>query len=152
MTPLFFVMHDKSMTKSGRRTPGKKICRMKFGSAVIPVYEGVVRGTAGFTVAYYSEGRRIGQTFATMDTPIGEARTAATKIQNGMARVTDLSVADRDAIRAAQSLLSDLRVPLLSAMEEYVRCRKLLVDAPMLPAVEEYLRRTERRTSRRDCP
>ena len=56
--------------------------------------------------------------------------------------VSRLSVADRDAFRAAQSLLSDLRLPLLSALEEYVRCRKLLVDAPLLPAVEEYLRRT----------
>ena len=136
-------MHDKSMTKSGRRAPGRKIHRVKFGSAVVPIYEGAVRGSARFTVAYYSEGRRIRQSFSNMDSAIGEARTAATKIQNGMARATDLSVADRDAFRAAQSLLADLRVPLLSALEEYVRCRKLLVDAPLLPAVEEYLRRTK---------
>ena len=84
-----------------------------------------------------------------MDAALREARTAATKIQNGMARATDLSVADRDAFRAAQSLLSDLRVPLLSALEEYMRCRKLLVDAPLLPEVEEYLRRT--RGVRLDC-
>ena len=85
-------MHDKSMTKSGRRTPGKKIHRVKFGSAVVPVYEGAVRGAARFTVAYYSEGRRIRQTFSNMDAAIGEARTAANKIQNGMARATDLSL------------------------------------------------------------
>ena len=33
-------------------------------------------------------------------------------------------------------------VPLVAAIEEYVRCRKLLGDTPLFPAVEEYLRRT----------
>ena len=77
-----------------------------------------------------------------MEAAIAEARTAAIKIQNGMAQAADLSVADRDTLRSAQALLTPFRVPLLSAVEEYVRCRTLLGDSPLLPAVEEYLRRT----------
>jgi Phage integrase family len=131
------------MTKSGRtRRSGSKIPRIKAGSAQVPIYESAVRGATRFTIAFYRDGRRIRQTFSTMDAAVGEARIAATKIQNGMARAADLSVADRDTYRAAQSLLSELKVPLLSAVEEYVRCRKLLGESPLLPAVEEYLRRT----------
>ncbi len=135
-------MHDKSMTNSGRRGPGKKVHRVKFGSTVVPIYEGAIRGVTRFTVAYYSEGRRIRQTFSRMDAAACEARNAAAKIQNGMAKACDLRVADRDAYRAAQRMLAELQVPLLSAVEEYVRCRQILIDAPLLPAVEEYLRRT----------
>ena len=52
-----------------------------------------------------------------MDAAIVEARTAAIKIQNGMAQAADLSVSDRETLRAAQSLLTHVRVPLLSAVE-----------------------------------
>ncbi len=93
-------------------------------------------------MACYSEGRRIRRTFASLDAAIREAREAAAQIQNGLARATDLSVADRDTFRAAQAILQELRMPLLSAVEEYARCRKLLGEAPLLPAVQEYLRRT----------
>ena len=131
------------MTKSGRaRRPGQKIPRIKAGSAQVPIYEGSVRGATRFTIAFYREGRRVRRTFPTMDAAIVEARTAAIKIQNGMAQAADLSVSDRDTFRAAQTLLAPFRVPLLSALEEYVRCRTLLGDSPLLPAVEEYLRRT----------
>jgi hypothetical protein len=80
---------------------------VKFGSAVVPVHEGTVRGDTRFTVAYYAEGRRIRQTFSSADAAIGEAKAAASKIQKGLERVADLSVADRDTFRAAQSLLGD---------------------------------------------
>ena len=135
-------MHDKSMTTAGRKARGRKILHVKFGSVTVPVYEGRVRGVTRFTLACYSEGRRIRKTFSNRDTAIGEARAAAARIQSGLARTTDLSVADRDTFRAAQALLREHRVPLLSAIEEYIRCRTLLGEAPLLPAVEEYLRRT----------
>jgi len=87
-------------------------------------------------LACYSEGRRIRKTFSNLDTAIREARAAAAQIQNGLARTSDLSVADRDTFRAAQAMLREHRVPLLSAVEEYTRCRTLLGEAPLLPAVE----------------
>jgi hypothetical protein len=70
------------------------------------------------------------------------ARTAAMKIQQGLAEVADMRVADRQNNHAATSLLEKLSDPLVAAVGEYVRCRKLLGGSPLLSAIEEHVRRT----------
>jgi integrase len=130
------------MTNPGRaRRPGK-IQRIKAGSAQVPIYESSVRGATRFTIAFYRDGRRVRRSFDSLERATEEARLAARKIQQGLAETTDLRPQDRENYLAAVALLRGSPIPLVAAVEEYVRCRKLLGDAPLFPAVEEYLRRT----------
>ena len=92
------------MTKSGRQRPGRKVVRVKFGSAHVPIYQGSVRGDTRFTVSSYQNGRRIRRTFDSVAKATEEARMAAMKIQQGLAEVADMRVADRQNYHAATSL------------------------------------------------
>lgn len=130
------------MTNSGRKRPGRQVVRVKFGSAHVPIYQGSVRGDTRFTVSFYQNGRRVRRTFDSLAKATEEARTAAMKIQQGLAEVADMRVADRQNYNAATSLLGSLSVPLVAAVEEYVRCRELLGGSPLLSAIEEHVRRT----------
>ena len=49
-------------------------------------------------------------------------------------------------------MLAPLNMPLLPAVEEYVKCRQLLGEVPMLVAVQEFLRRTKGTTPGKRCP
>src|SRR5207302_3826999 len=77
-------VHDNCMTKLGRKRPKRKVVRVKFGSAQVPVYEGAVRGATRFTVSFYQNGRRVRRTFDSFAKATNEARTAAMKIQQGI--------------------------------------------------------------------
>jgi hypothetical protein len=129
------------MTKSGRRRPERKVIRVKFGSAHVPVYEGSVRGVTRFTVSFYRDGRRVRRTFGSLAEATAEARAAATKIQQGLAEVADMRVADRQNYLAANSLPEHVSVPLVAAVEQYVKCVQMLDGMPLLTAVEDYVRR-----------
>jgi len=118
------------------------VIRVKFGSAQVPIYEGSVRGASRFTISFYQNGRRVRRTFDSLAKATDEARAAATKIQQGLAEAADMRVADRQSYLAANSLLERVSVPLVAAVEEYVRCREMLGGLPLLAAVEEHLRRT----------
>lgn len=72
-----------------------------------------------------------------------EAKLAAEKIQKGLQSHNDLKPEERASYLAAQRRLRDLDVPLVTAIEEYVKCRERLGGVPMLTAVEEYLRRAD---------
>jgi hypothetical protein len=87
---------------------------------------GRVRGATRFTIVFYREGRRCRRTFKTLESATLEARRIASSIQRGYSETTDLRPADRENYLAAQSLLQTHQIPLLSAVEEYVRCRTLL--------------------------
>jgi integrase len=49
-------------------------------------------------------------------------------------------------------MLAPLNMPLLPAVEEYVKCRQLLGEVPMLVAVQEFLRRTKGTTLGKKVP
>jgi len=115
---------------------------VKFGSAHVPTNQASVRGGTKFTVSFYQNGRRIRRTFDSLAKATQEARTAAMKIQQRLAEVADLGVADRQNYLEATSLLEGLPVPLAAAVKEYVRCRELLGGSPLLSAIEEHVRRT----------
>ena len=87
------------MTKSGRKWPGRKVVRVKFGSAHLPIYQGSVRGDTRFTVSFYQNGRRIRRTFDSLAKATEAARTAAMRIQQALAEVAD-SASQTDRIWA----------------------------------------------------
>ena len=85
--------------------PGRKVVRVKFGSAHVPIYQGSVRGDPRFTVSFYQNGRRVRRTFDSLAKATEEARTAAMKIQQGLTEVAGMRVADRQNYHAAIGIL-----------------------------------------------
>jgi integrase len=136
-------MHDKSMTNRGRRpSPRRPFAQIKHGSAVVPIYQGSVRGLTRYTVAFYLDHRRMRRTFASLDTAKAEARLAAQKIQEGLSRTNDLNPQERETYLCVKQMAQEFNTPLVAAFEEYVQCRRRLGDIPLLSAVTEFLRRT----------
>ena len=118
---------------------GKPVALVKQGSAAVPIYRGAVRGKIRFTVAFYRDGRRQRRTFGCLDDAKEEARTAALNIQRGMSSDNDMRPQDREAFWVAQDRLARVGVPLVIAVDEYVRCRLNLGELPLLAAVDEYV-------------
>lgn len=147
-------MHDKSMTESvvPPRKTASGIVRIKHGSAVVPIYSGVVHGQLRYTVAFHLNGQRIRRTFGSLQKAKLEAQMIAKRIQEGKAENNDLNAAQREAHKASQQMLAPLNMPLLPAVEEYVKCRQLLGEVPMLVAVQEFLRRTKGTTLGKKVP
>jgi integrase len=133
------------MTKSGiiPRKKGKPFLRVKHGSAVIPIYRGKVRHFERFTVAFHMNGRRIRRTFSTLEKAKAEAQIVAQRIQEGLASTNSLTSSQRECYLAIERLTEPLKVPPVAVVDEYVRCRELLGDVPLLVAVQEFLRRAQ---------
>ncbi len=136
-------MHDKSMTK--RRNGASKnrpFMQIKHGSAIVPIYRGLVYGRTRYTVAFYLNQKRVRRSFASAELAKMEARTMAHKIQEGLSQTNDLRPQEREAYIAARGILGQAGPPLLAAVEEYMQCRKRLGEVPLFSVVEEFLSRT----------
>ena len=99
-------MHDKSMTK--RRNGASKnrpFMQIKHGSAIVPIYRGLVNGRTRYTVAFYLNQKRVRRSFASAELAKMEARTMAHKIQEGLSQTNDLRPQEREAYIAARGIL-----------------------------------------------
>ncbi len=141
-------MSDKFLTnsKEGQQIGpseqrGAPLLTVRQGSASVPIYSGVVNGKIRYTIAFYHNGRRVRRMFTKLEDAKREAKIAAANIQKGFQESNDLRPAERDSFLAAVSILKNLSVPLVSAVEEYAECRKRLGDIPLLSAIEEFVRR-----------
>ena len=114
---------------------------VRCGSAVVPVYRLGAGGRTRFVIAFYRDGARVRQAFRTLEAARKETLLAAQRIQGGRQEMNDIRPADREAYHAALGLLEPTGVPLVSAIQEYVRAARLLDGTPLLPAVEEFTRR-----------
>jgi len=138
---------DKFLTngaqnRSSSHPKRKPFCVVRHQSASVPIYAHQVHGKTRYTIAFYLDGRRKRRMFTDLKEAKREAKSAAEKIQRGLQSNNDLRPAEREAFLGAQRILKEIDVPLVSAIEEYVRCRKVLGDAPLLASVEEFARRT----------
>jgi integrase len=111
------------------------------GSASIPIYAWNSHGKIRYSIAYYHHGRRVRRMFRSLDAAKHEAKLAVENIAKGMQADNDLKPQEREAYLAAIRLLEPFKMPLVSVVEEWVRCREKLAEVPLLPAVEEFLRR-----------
>ena len=142
------AMFDKSLTTcptqgpSPRRKRGKPFCVVRHNSISIPVYAGKVAGRTRYTIAFYLNCKRQRRMFSDLEQAKREAKLVAEKILCGMQAQNDLRPAERESYLAAQRILGEVETPLVSAIEEYTGCRKLLGEIPLRSAVEEFLRRT----------
>ncbi|NNC89937.1 MAG: hypothetical protein HKN82_15880 [Akkermansiaceae bacterium] len=141
------VTNAGAATAKARKQPkrpgtGKPHATVKFGSAVVPIYRTTSGGRTRFTISYHRDGKRMRQIFSKLDAAKKEARLVAQRIQAGQQHVTDLKAHERDAYVTAARLLEDLDMPLVAAVQEYVRARKVLGETPLVAAAEEFTRRT----------
>ena len=119
------------------------ILQVKSGSVTVPVYRCGDGRLPRFFIAYYRNGQRVRQSFSTIDEAKREAQVAARQIAAGLAKATGLSIAEREAYDAAKAILEAAGIPLLSAVEEYAQCRKILEGKSLLAAVSDYAQRNK---------
>ena len=141
-------MSDKFLTtgvrclSNGQENEGPHTV-VRHKSVTIPIYAGTVGGKVRFTIAFYLDGRRQRRMFTDLEKAKHEAKLAAEKIQRGLEANNDLSTRDREIFHAARKILTPLETPMLAAVEEYARARKLLGDLPLLTSVQSFLRQNE---------
>ena len=122
--------------KAGKN--GKPVATVKYGSASVPIYRCRHRSSVRFVISYHREGRRVRQSFPSLEKARKEALLVAQRIQSGMQHVTDMTPADRDAFRAASAILAPAGLPLVAAVEEYMKARQLAGSSSLLSMAEEY--------------
>jgi integrase len=127
--------------KSKKRKHGKPVASVKFGSAVVPIYQLTSAGRKRFILSFYMEGKRERRSFTNLETAKKEAQLVAQRIQGGRQEMNDLRPHDREAYRTVVDLLMPSGVPLVTAVQEYVRANKLLNGLPLLTAVDEFSRK-----------
>jgi integrase len=136
-------MRDKTVTNAGKilRRKHKRgpFLEVRVGSASVPIYRSEAEGYPRFFVAFYRNKRRIRRSFADIEAAKREARKMADMIQQGRSHVTDLNPHERDAYATATRLLAPHGIPLVAAVEEYLSCRRILENRPLLPVVEDYV-------------
>jgi integrase len=114
---------------------------VKIGSVEAKIYRHRKHGAYRFILSYYEGQRRRMRWFSDYDVARLEAAAVVATIVNGQSAGLELTGADRDSYIHARQLLTEVNVPLHSAVEEYVRSRKLLGSHPMLAAIEDFVRR-----------
>jgi integrase len=135
---------DKLATNGGGSTSkrrGKKagpFFKVKFGSAVVPIYRTESKGRVRFTVSFYRDGKRMRKMFNSLEEAKKEALFVAQRIQSGMQHVTDLKPHERDTFKAAEAMLEKLGIPLYAAVEDYVRARTVAGNESLSVMATEY--------------
>ena len=112
---------DSGSTARSRKKQGPYL-KVKFGSAVVPIYRTIANERTRFTLSFYRYGRRERKTFSCLDEAKKEALFVVQRVQSGMQHVTDLKPHERDSYKAAEALLEKLGISLYSAVFG-VRCR-----------------------------
>jgi integrase len=125
---------------------------VKFGSAVVPVYRSASGRRVRFTISYHRDGKRLRQTFPSLDAAKKEAQLVAQRIQAGMQYVTDMKPHDRDALVTARQMLESLGIPLVAAVEDYVRSRKIAGTESLSAMATDYSQHFGKVTRRATVP
>jgi integrase len=114
------------------------IATVRHGSAAIPVYR-ITSGTrTRFAISWYRDGKRMRQVFRTIEAAKKEALVVARQIQAGMQYLTDLKPHERDAFIAARDLADKAGLPLVPAMEDYLRARELAGTESLAAMATQY--------------
>ncbi len=131
------VARSKSKRSNKRKKEGPFL-KVKVGSATVPIYKTETDGRVRYTLSFYRNGRRVRKVFTDLDKARKEALFVAQRIQSGMQHVTDLKPHERDNFKAAEGLLQKLGVPLVAAVEDYVRAREMAGTESLAAMASEY--------------
>jgi len=122
-----------------KKSPGPVLV-VKSGSAAVPIYKSESRGRARFTISYYRNSRRLRQTFSSLEAAKSEAALVARQIQAGLQQMTDLKPHQREAFHAASQMLEETGVPLVAAIEDYVRARRIAGGESLAAMASDFTR------------
>ncbi len=108
----------------------------------MPVYRCASEGRVRFVISYHREGKRMRQSFTSLEKAKKEALLVAQRIQSGMQHVTDMTPHDRDAFMTADRMLrqAGLGVPLVAAIEDYIRARSLAGPESLAQVASDHAR------------
>ena len=136
---------QEAPTSAALKTPvpkrgknGKPAAVAKFGSASVPIYRCDSGGRVRFAISHYRDGKRLRQFFTTLDAAKKEALFVAQRIQAGMQHVTDIKPHERESYVAAVGLLEKSGIPLVAAVEDYLRARDLVGSESLTAMAGEY--------------
>jgi hypothetical protein len=132
------LLSDQKAAVKPKARKGKPAALVKFGSAVVPVYRTTSGSRVRFMISYHRDGKRLRQIFASLDAAKKEAQLVAQRIQAGMQHVTDMKPHDRDAYVTAKEMLANLGIPLVAAVEDYVRSRKIAGTESLAAMANDY--------------
>ena len=138
--------------RCGRRKKQGPVAVVKFGSATVPVYRMESGGRVRFVIAYYRDGKRLRQVFQTLDAAKKEAQLVAQRIQSGMQQMTDMKPHDRETYLAVRKMADEAGLPLVSAMEDYLRARKMAGTESLAAMAAEYSKHFGNVTRRATVP
>jgi site-specific recombinase XerD len=124
-------------SKVGGRKTGP-YAKVKAGSAVVPIYQSKSGDRVRYAVSFYRDGKRLRKMFSTLDEAKKEALFVAQRIQVGMQYVTDLKPHERDSFKAAEAMLQKSGIPLVAAVEDYLRARDLAGTESLSAMASEY--------------
>jgi integrase len=125
--------------RSGKASKrGGPLATVKFGSAVVPIYRTTSNGRTRYILSYHRDGKRMRQIFTDLPTAKKEALFVAQRIQSGMQQVTDIKPHERESYVAAVGLLQKSGLPLVAAVEDYVRARDLAGTESLTAMADEY--------------
>ena len=124
--------------RMGKRGMAGPIAKVKFGSASVPIYLSESNGRKRYFVAHYRDGKRIRKAFLDLASAKKEALFVAQRIQSGMQHVTDLKQHERDSYVAAVRPLEKSGVPLVAAVEDYMRAREKAGTESLAAMADEY--------------
>lgn len=131
------VIRSKPKRSRGKKKQGPFI-KIKFGSAAVPIYRTESQGRVRFTLSFYRDGRRMRKVFSDLEEAKKEALFVAQRIQVGMQHVTDLKPHERDSFKAAEAMLQKSGIPLVAAVEDYIRARDLAGTESLAAMAAEY--------------
>jgi len=130
--------------KGRKRGTRKKSMEIKVGSVVLKIYEQDAPNTQSgksYCLAYYDgPSERIRKTFVDLNEAKKEAYFVGALLARGEADVLTLSSADRQSYCRAKALLEPLKMPLESAVEEFVSAKRLLNGNSLREVVEWFQR------------
>jgi hypothetical protein len=125
-------------SRSGKQRKPGPVATVKSGSTGVPIYQSESKGRVRFTLSFYRDGRRVRKVFGTLEAAKKEALFVAQRIQVGMQHVTDLKPHERDSFKAAEAMLQKSGIPLVAAVEDYLRARDLAGTESLAAMASEY--------------
>ena len=132
------VTNGRAKAKKPSRSKAGPFLKVKAGSAVVPIYRTESKGRVRFTLSFYRDGKRQRKVFISVEEAKKEALFVAQRIQVGMQHVTDLKPHERDSFKAAEALLQKSGIPLVAAVEDYIRARDLAGTESLAAMASEY--------------
>lgn len=121
-----------------QRKNSKPAAIVKFGSAAVPIYRCDSKGRERYTISYHRNGKRMRQSFCSLPAAKKEALLVAQRIQQGLQHVTDMTPSDRDAYAVAKKMLAESGIPLVAAIEDYLRARAIAGTESLASMAAEY--------------